>query len=807
MKNKILPILLLAAAVAWGAIRTVGTSGADFTTIGAANTAASNFDTITFITNLSLTTGVTLKKGITLTSDSDDTLFAPTNGTLLFTAGGDSITLRDFNIVYPAGTYTGFAYQFLTTDFGGHIIRNVKITSLNARQGAIRGIFLRRTSNTPQEPICVTKCRFDSTYTAVYGGDHARTGSNDVVVDSCVFINTSCSFGENWQIKHSIFNGGGENMVLDSANNMIIDDVWASHNFTANEYFTWDENPYKTLNPIVRNCVFINGKHNDIMWDYWWNGLCSNCYFMSTGTNDYSCIYNHCSENPAANDTVGNNCNFQNLTLRSKTGTPFIFGGSWNTTDTLYNIHLKNIMIEFSGSSVISGDATRLKGSTVDSLLFVNNSTIGAGWTVTDTFNNRGKLYLLDTTYNSYFPYHRHSSIFAGKSSHKYLTNWKEYAYNITSNGFSVRDSIASNFKHDNGYYSSNYTSINTWWTGDTVITRLMVTTDTLSGSWTEAFKDTTIAGAIDTLTYSSGSAGTKYYYRLISDNATLNLHDTTLIYSVTTDEDANLPPLITVEPTSQTVDENHEATFTLTATGADTYQWKRNSSNVGTSSNSYAFTAVLADDGDSIWCIVSNAYGADTSDTVFLTVNDTIIPPDPPVVTTDPVSDTTTGHVRMFEEHTGDSVQIAWYRFHGSDTILMSRDSVLQFTATVAMHGDSFAAVLYNNADTVMTAKAGIYFVYAAFDSVNTVDSNKIYVHGNFLDGTGWTATLSDSILTTTSGSATNQVFSYNHKITLSIVKYTLVITNGDYTITLYIGRRKSTGNNKTRIAIDIGL
>lgn len=793
-----------------GTIRTVGSAGT-YASIGAANTTASNFDTIMFLENLNLTAGVTLKKGITLTSDSDDTLFAPTNGTLLFTAGGDSITLRDFNIVYPTGTYTGFAYQFSTTDFGGHRIRNVKITSLNTRQGTIRGIFLRRTSNTPQEPISIINCRFDSTYTAVYGGDHARTGSNDVIVDSCVFINTSCSFGENWVIKNSIELGGGENMVLDSANNMTIDNVWSNHNFTANEYYTWDENPYKVLNPIVRNCVFINGRHNDIMWDYWWNGTCSNCYFMSTETNDYSCIYNHCSENPAANDTVGYNCNFQNLTLRSKLGTPFIFGGSWNTTDTLYGIHLKNILIEYNGAVAISGDATRLKESTVDSLLFVKSNTILAGWTVTDTFNNRGKLYLLDTTYNSYFPYHRHSSIFAGKSSHKYLTNWKEFAYDITTTGFSVRDSIAKNFKHDNGYYAANFTSNNTWWTGDTVITRLMITTDTLSGSWSEAFKDTTVAGSLDTFTYSSGSASTKYFYRLISDgltDGTTQLHDTTLIYNVTTDADANLPPTITVDPTNQMVDENHTATFTLTATEAEAYQWKRNSSNVGTSSNSYAFTAVLDDDGDSVWCIVSNAYGADTSDTVFLTVNDTIIPPDPPVLTVTPVSDTAVagGTVSAFGAWTGTNVQVAWWYYHGADSTYTT-DSVFTKTVLAANDGDSAKMVLWNTADTISAPTIYFSVVYAVFDTVNATDSNTIYVHGNFLSGSGWTATLSDSTLTTESGSETAQVFGYNHKITLSTARYELIITNGTYTVTLWIGRKKSTGNNKTRISIDIGL
>lgn len=346
--------------------------------------------------------------------------------------------------------------------------------------------------------------------------------------------------------------------------------------------------------------------------------------------------------------------------------------------------------------------------------------------------------------------------------------------------------------------------------------------------------------------------------------------------------------PVITVQPTDQTVDENHTATFTLTATGADSYQWKSKANgNVGTSSNTYAFTATLADNGDSLWCYACNENGCDTSDTVELTVNDTIIEPititvqpqnmtfpygaytdtfvymtsnaihynwnrngewlntdndtltfeahsgmdgwlvfgyaytgndtawtdtitlteanAPPIVTVDPVSDTTTSTVRMFAEWTGDSVQVAWYRFHNSDTTLMSRDSILQFTANSSMHGDSFAAVLYNDADTVMSAKAGVYFVYAVYDSVNTGDSNTIYVHGNFLSGTGWTATLSDSTLTTESGSATNQEFGYNHKILLKKKKYRLRITDGVYSILLYIGQGTRSGGTGVHTGVGV--
>lgn len=175
-----------------------------------------------------------------------------------------------------------------------------------------------------------------------------------------------------------------------------------------------------------------------------------------------------------------------------------------------------------------------------------------------------------------------------------------------------------------------------------------------------------------------------------------------------------------------------------------------------------------------------------------------------PPEIIVQPVSDTTTGSASFNITAAGDNLHYAWYRqgiYTGVSTTTYS------FTITTTNHNDSVQCVVWNNADTLGSNVVRLYVVYAIFDSVNTGDSNTIYVHGNFLSGTGWTATLSDSTLTTESGSATTQVFGYNHKITLSTRRYELVITDGTYTVSLWIGRRKSTGNNKPRISLDIGL
>lgn len=152
----------------------------------------------------------------------------------------------------------------------------------------------------------------------------------------------------------------------------------------------------------------------------------------------------------------------------------------------------------------------------------------------------------------------------------------------------------------------------------------------------------------------------------------------------------------------------------------------------------------------------------------------------------------------------TGDSLHYAWYR-QGLYTGISS--TTYSFAATPAMHNDSIQCVVWNSADTIGSNVVRVYVVYAVFDSVNTGDSNAVYVHGNFPGVAAWAATLSDSTLTTLDGNSTNQQFVYNHKITLSTNRYSLVITNGEYTVTLYIGRRKSTGNNSLSIGPSLKL
>lgn len=87
--------------------------------------------------------------------------------------------------------------------------------------------------------------------------------------------------------------------------------------------------------------------------------------------------------------------------------------------------------------------------------------------------------------------------------------------------------------------------------------------------------------------------------------------------------------PTITGQPQAQTATEGDMVTFTVTATGAEAWQWLRDGVDVsGATASSWTMPVVsLADDGAMISVRVSNATGSVTSDAVRLTINAKPVP------------------------------------------------------------------------------------------------------------------------------------------------------------------------------------
>ena len=83
-------------------------------------------------------------------------------------------------------------------------------------------------------------------------------------------------------------------------------------------------------------------------------------------------------------------------------------------------------------------------------------------------------------------------------------------------------------------------------------------------------------------------------------------------------------PPVVVTHPGDETREEGQTATFSVGATGSSlSYQWQRNGSDIsGANSNTYTTsTLTLADDGATFRCVVTNAYGTETSNAATLTV------------------------------------------------------------------------------------------------------------------------------------------------------------------------------------------
>lgn len=101
--------------------------------------------------------------------------------------------------------------------------------------------------------------------------------------------------------------------------------------------------------------------------------------------------------------------------------------------------------------------------------------------------------------------------------------------------------------------------------------------------------------------------------------------------------KDAVVPPVITTQPTNQTVNEGGTLTLSVVATGATGYQWKKGASNVsGATSATYTKSNVVPADAGSYTCVVTGEGGATvTSNAATVTVNAL------PVITKQPTNQT----------------------------------------------------------------------------------------------------------------------------------------------------------------------
>ncbi|MCC6230414.1 MAG: immunoglobulin domain-containing protein [Phycisphaerales bacterium] len=127
-------------------------------------------------------------------------------------------------------------------------------------------------------------------------------------------------------------------------------------------------------------------------------------------------------------------------------------------------------------------------------------------------------------------------------------------------------------------------------------------------------------AGAVETI--SGLGLGVGSYYVKVSAAAGTSA---TQLYQLSLTGTGCAGPSITGQPSNLTRCTGTSATFTVTATGATGYQWRKNTTNIGgATSSSYTIPSVAAGDAGSYDCVVSNACSSVTSNAASLTVNTT---------------------------------------------------------------------------------------------------------------------------------------------------------------------------------------
>ena len=167
-----------------------------------------------------------------------------------------------------------------------------------------------------------------------------------------------------------------------------------------------------------------------------------------------------------------------------------------------------------------------------------------------------------------------------------------------------------------------------------------------------------------------------------------------------------NTPPVITGQPTDQSVTVTSNVTFSVIASGnpAPTYQWRFGATNLpGATGSSFTRTNVQTNHAGIYSVVVSNVAGNMTSSNATLTVNT------PPVFTLAPMSQTSNiGATVMFTASATGSPPVTYqWRFGGFGDIAGQTNSSLSVTNVQVGSAGNYRVVASNVVGSVMSAIA----------------------------------------------------------------------------------------------------
>jgi len=218
-----------------------------------------------------------------------------------------------------------------------------------------------------------------------------------------------------------------------------------------------------------------------------------------------------------------------------------------------------------------------------------------------------------------------------------------------------------------------------------------------------------------------SGNAGN---YSVIVENAAGSVTSANAVLTV------RVPPSITTQPLSQTVNTGSSVTFTVAASGTAplTYQWTFNGANIsGANAASYTKSNVQSGDAGSYAVVVGNAAGSATSANAALTVNV------PPSITTQPASQTVNSGANVtFTVVAAGTAPLSYQWTFNGVGISGATTSSLTKSNVQGSNAGNYAVVVNNVAGSVTSANALLTVSSATPPSITTQPASQTVVQGS---------------------------------------------------------------------------
>ncbi|MEI8088084.1 MAG: immunoglobulin domain-containing protein [Opitutaceae bacterium] len=202
-----------------------------------------------------------------------------------------------------------------------------------------------------------------------------------------------------------------------------------------------------------------------------------------------------------------------------------------------------------------------------------------------------------------------------------------------------------------------------------------------------------------------------------------------------------NVPPVITAQPSSQTVSVGANVTFSLSATGSPSpvLQWKKNGLIIsGQTNTTLTLTNIQTSDQGSYTCVATNLVGSVTSSTASLSINSVA---DAPVITAQPVSITASvGTAATLSVVATGSPSYQWRK--NGVFIPGATNSSLSFLKLLASDTATYDVVATNASGTVMSPAATLIVTSALASRLSnlsvrtTLSGNQILTVGLTMSG-----------------------------------------------------------------------